>query len=511
MAPPSEPVGSGRQPQGPAAASVLPPRPGGQPLARQPPQSAPVSPDARPPSSLLRRSPPVATLPTAAAVARAALPLAPGSVAMDAPAAASSAVATAGRQPSSPPSPAASTAAGDISPFSAWVRSFTAGGLAGAIAKTSVAPLDRVKVLMQTSSLHALSRISSSGTPYPSILSCLVHITKSDGPTGLFRGNGAMVARIFPYAAVQYTAFETFNMALSMYLFGADSRSPLKRFLAGAAAGTTAVFMTYPLDLARTRMALRTGPGGAGLAAATASAVSLAAPAGVRPAAAASATPPHGIFGTLRRVVAKDGPVGLYRGLYPTLAGVVPYAGTNFFMYGVLKGHAEGAGFVDTHPVMTSLACGASAGLAAQTLTYPLDVVRRREQASDLLRGTQREFFAVPLRTPVASAAAGGAIGTAAAGAATSAPAGATATASLPSAVVASLRGGGSAPTMRRRLSITKAISVIVREEGLRGLYRGLSLTFFKTAPGIAVSFTVYDALKRSLGVPSGKYAATSA
>lgn len=422
---------------------------------------------------------------------------------MEGSAVASSAEAVASRR--LPPPPAA-----DISPFSAWLRSFTAGGLAGAIAKTSVAPLDRVKVLMQTSSLHALSRISSSGTPYPSILSCLTHITKSDGPSGLFRGNGAMVARIFPYAAVQYTAFEAYNTALSIYMFGPDSRSPLKRFLAGAAAGTSAVFMTYPLDLARTRMALRTGPGGAGLAATTASAVSSAVPAGVRPATATATAASHGIFGTLRRVVTKDGLIGLYRGLYPTLAGVVPYAGTNFFMYGVLKGHAEDAGFVATHPVMTSLACGASAGLAAQTLTYPLDVVRRREQASDLLRGTQREFFAVPLHTPVPSAAAGGGVAAVAA-TSTTAPAGATATASLPSAVAASLRGGGATPTVRRRLSITKAISVIVREEGFRGLYRGLSLTFFKTAPAIAVSFTVYDALKRSLGVPSGKYAATSA
>lgn len=69
------------------------------------------------------------------------------------------------------------------------------------------------------------------------------------------------------------------------------------------------------------------------MAAATSSAVSSAVPAGVRPAASTAAAPPHGIIGTLRRVVIKDGLVGLYRGIYPTLAGVLPYAGTNFFMY----------------------------------------------------------------------------------------------------------------------------------------------------------------------------------
>eukprot|EP00168_Porphyra_purpurea_P006151 TRINITY_DN1757_c0_g1_i2.p1 TRINITY_DN1757_c0_g1~~TRINITY_DN1757_c0_g1_i2.p1 ORF type:complete len:373 (-),score=73.84 TRINITY_DN1757_c0_g1_i2:208-1326(-) len=372
---------------------------------------------------------------------------------------------------------------------------------------------------MQTSSIHALSRIARSGTPYPSIFSCLVHITRHDGATGLFRGNGAMVARIFPYAAVQYTSFEAANRTLSVHLFGPDSRSPLKRFIAGAAAGTMAVFCTYPLDLARTRMALRTGPGlGGGLAAAVArEGVQPAATGAAATTAAATATATttstasfapgtarlDGIFGTLQRVVTRDGPIGLYRGLYPTLAGVVPYAGTNFLMYGLLKGRAQDTGISDAHPVLTSLVCGAGAGFAAQTLTYPLDVVRRREQASDLLRGTQREFFAVPLRTPVGGAAVaeGGGRATAAA-------------LPVPSMAVASAVGRhrvGSVATVRRRLSISRAIGVILREEGVRGLYRGLSLTFFKTAPGIAVSFTVYDALKRSLGVPSGKYAATSA
>jgi len=172
-------------------------------------------------------------------------------------------------------------------------------------------------------------------------------------------------------------------------------------------------------------------------------------------------------------------------------------------MYGVLKGGVQDAGFSDAHPVLTSLVCGAGAGFAAQTLTYPLDVVRRREQASDLLRGTQRKIFAVPLHAPVGGTATATGGGVAAAAAVPMAPAAVT------SAV--ERKGAGSVATVRRRLSITRAIAAIVREEGVRGLYRGLSLTFFKTAPGIAVSFTMYDLLKRSLGVPSGKYAATSA
>lgn len=57
--------------------------------------------------------------------------------------------------------------------------------------------------------------------------------------------------------------------------------------------------------------------------------------------------------------------------------------------------------------------------------------------------------------------------------------------------------------------SITSAIMFIVRNEGLRGLYRGVSLNFIKTAPAMSISFTCYDKIRTALGVPPGKYSAT--
>lgn len=63
--------------------------------------------------------------------------------------------------------------------------------------------------------------------------------------------------------------------------------------------------------------------------------------------------------------------------LGPTLTGILPYAGLKFYMYEKLKTHVP-----EEHQrsIMMRLSCGALAGLFGQTLTYPLDVVKRQMQ-----------------------------------------------------------------------------------------------------------------------------------
>ncbi len=39
-------------------------------------------------------------------------------------------------------------------------------------------------------------------------------------------------------------------------------------------------------------------------------------------------------------------------------------------------------------------------------------------------------------------------------------------------------------------------LRTIVREEGARGLFRGVSLNYIKAMPSTAIGFTVYDQLK---------------
>lgn len=77
----------------------------------------------------------------------------------------------------------------------------------------------------------------------------------------------------------------------------------------------------------------------------------------------------------------------MFRGATPTFLGILPYAGLSWMTFGTLKNAvAERSG--RPVPAHISLACGAVAGLVAQSATYPLDLVRRRMQTHGFMVGT---------------------------------------------------------------------------------------------------------------------------
>ncbi len=101
-----------------------------------------------------------------------------------------------------------------------------------------------------------------------------------------------------------------------------------------------------------------------------------------------------------------------------------------------------------------TLAVGGIAGATAQTAAYPFDLLRRRYQ--------------------VAGWKAGGA---------TAAP---------------------------KYTGIFDAFRPIVRDEGVRGLYKGLTPNYAKVVPTVAVSFAVYEHVKQLLGVSAAASAGKS-
>lgn len=132
------------------------------------------------------------------------------------------------------------------------------------------------------------------------------------------RGNGAGVLRIIPYSALHFHAYEiNRRFLLESTLFQAStykvfsSASSLVDFVAGAGAGAVAVSVTYPLDLVRTRLACMTEV------------------------YQGKASQPWTWSGRLtlasvvNGVVTKEGIWGLYRGMGPTLLGILPYAGSS--------------------------------------------------------------------------------------------------------------------------------------------------------------------------------------
>jgi len=84
-----------------------------------------------------------------------------------------------------------------------------AGAVAGALAKTATAPLDRVKILFQTAAPKYKHHAKEWGGAYNTIQQIVVK--ENEGIKGLYRGHTIMLARIIPYAAVQFASYEYYR------------------------------------------------------------------------------------------------------------------------------------------------------------------------------------------------------------------------------------------------------------------------------------------------------------
>ena len=221
------------------------------------------------------------------------------------------------------------------------ITSLAGGAVAGAVAKTVIAPLDRVKINFQ---------IEKRVFTFREGIKFLVYSYQNHGLISLWRGNSATLARVIPSAAINYASHEQFKRLLHVETNEDKKKNPHRSFVAGSLAGVVSTTATYPLDLARARMAVSMSRQ----------------------------------YGSLTHVfqltVREEGLRGLYRGYGATILGVIPYAGTGFFVYETLKRiHFETIGDHDIKATERFI-CGAIAGLCAQTASYPLDIVRRRMQ-----------------------------------------------------------------------------------------------------------------------------------
>ncbi|KAK7406064.1 hypothetical protein VNO78_07680 [Psophocarpus tetragonolobus] len=234
-------------------------------------------------------------------------------------------------------------------------KSLVAGGVAGGVSRTAVAPLERLKILLQVQNRQ---NIKYSGT-----IQGLKYIWKTEGFRGMFKGNGTNCARIVPNSAVKFFSYEQASKGI-LWLYQRQpgneeaQLTPILRLGAGACAGIIAMSATYPMDMVRGRLTVQTE---------------------------ASPRQYRGIFHALSTVFREEGPRALYKGWLPSVIGVIPYVGLNFSVYESLKDwlvRSKPFGIAQDSElsVTTRLACGAAAGTVGQTVAYPLDVIRRRMQ-----------------------------------------------------------------------------------------------------------------------------------
>ncbi|RMZ56252.1 hypothetical protein APUTEX25_002442, partial [Auxenochlorella protothecoides] len=232
----------------------------------------------------------------------------------------------------------------------AFLADLAAGGTAGAVSKTIVAPIERVKLLLQTQDSNP--RIKSGEIPrYTGIANCFTRVAAEQGIASFWRGNLANVVRYFPTQAFNFAFKDTIKGLFPRYSPKADFWKFFATNLAsGGLAGAGSLLIVYPLDFARTRLAADVGSGGN--------------------------REFTGLIDCLSKTAKRAGPIGLYQGFGVSVQGIVVYRGAYFGLYDT----AKGAVFEDERNAsfLGKWAIAQAVTAAAGVLSYPFDTVRRR-------------------------------------------------------------------------------------------------------------------------------------
>jgi len=237
--------------------------------------------------------------------------------------------------------------------MTAFLTDFAIGGAAGGISKTISAPIERVKLLIQTQ--DANPKIRSGEVPrYSGIGNCFTRVMADQGFASFWRGNGANVIRYIPQQAFNLSFKDTIKKIFPKY--NAKTEFPQFFMVNLASAGLAAagsLSICYPLDFARTRLASDVGKGKRTF---------------------------NGIGDCIQKTINSQGVLGLYNGFGASVAGVVVYRGMQMGLMDTIMGLNP---YQKDRGVMGLVSCFIAAqvaGIAARPFNYPFDTVRRRLQ-----------------------------------------------------------------------------------------------------------------------------------
>lgn len=230
-----------------------------------------------------------------------------------------------------------------------FLKDFLAGGVSAIIAKTAVAPIERVKILLQ---VQAASEEIAPEKAYKGIIDCFLRIYKEQGILSYWRGNLANVIRYFPTQALNFSLKDVYKR---IFFEGIDSKTQFWRYfrgnlVSGGAAGATALCFVYPLDYARTRLAVNIGK-------------------------KRSERIYHGLVDCIMKTFKHDGFLGLYRGFSASVQGIIIYRAAYFGLFDTSKMLMCDS---SKTPFIISFFIAGCVTTISGLLSYPLDTVGRR-------------------------------------------------------------------------------------------------------------------------------------
>ncbi|XP_050573250.1 ADP,ATP carrier protein-like [Bombus affinis] len=231
--------------------------------------------------------------------------------------------------------------------YKSFIIDFLAGGISAAVSKTAVAPLERVKLLLQVQ--HTSKQIRPEDR-YKGMMDAFIRIPKETGFLSFWRGNLANVIRYFPTQALNFAFKDKFK---AIFLEGVPKDAFWRQFAgnlaSGGAAGATSLLFVYPLDFARTRLAADIGQG--------------------------DKREFKGLGDCIVKIFKTDGLIGLYRGFNVSVQGIIIYRATYFGLYDTTKSMLPDP---KNTPLHITFLIAQVVTTVAGVMSYPFDTVRRR-------------------------------------------------------------------------------------------------------------------------------------
>lgn len=227
----------------------------------------------------------------------------------------------------------------DISFAHAAAKKLSCGGIAGALSRTLTAPLDRIRVVLMTN------------TEQLGMGRALSLVTRNGGYSQLWMGNGVNCLKIAPEVGIKLLSFDMFKNQLAQ---DPSNVTVQERFVAGGMAGVLSQITVYPFEVIKTRLSMSTSG------------------------------EPIGMVDCFRNTISEGGYRAFYAGMAPSIVGIIPYAALDLTLNSWLKDQAsaylEGVHKETSVPVL--LGCGMASSGTATIVTFPLNVIRTRAQAS---------------------------------------------------------------------------------------------------------------------------------